>query len=80
MRRENRQPDAGIYGLGGCMAGLDRRWVYRWRRWRYRSKSGCVHGWTDGVWLSIRPYILLRCAVTTPLPHREMRNILLYKN
>ena len=40
-------PNAGICVTSGSMAGIDRRNVYRRRRWRYRSKHGCVHGWTD---------------------------------
>ena len=38
MRRENRQPEAGISGWSGCMTALDRRSVYRRRREWYRSK------------------------------------------
>ena len=30
------QPEHGYAVTSGGMAGLDRRWVYRRRRWRYR--------------------------------------------
>src|ERR1035441_3657602 len=66
-------PDAGICVTSGSMAGLEWRGVYRRRRWRYRSKHGCVHGWTDRcVSPSVRTSPL-GGAGPTPQSHGETR-------